>query len=84
MKLFVICGNGGDGSTYPNFVLDEALIERLDEYSLSDEVSDWFLETYCDGDGFHYTTINVPDGSTAESLGVSIMTAEDFFYDDEI
>ena len=24
----------------------------------------------CDGDGFHYDTITVPDGSTYESLGI--------------
>lgn len=36
-----------------------------------------------DGDGFHYSTINVPDGSTGESLGVFLLTYDNYIENED-
>lgn len=81
MLLYVLISDGGDGSYYPQYTLNPQLINKLQE------AHDLDLMTYengvgCDGDGFHYDTITVPDGSTAESLGISVIDdnyADSFF-----
>ena len=83
MKLYVLISDGGDGSYYPHYTLNPDLIAKLEE---ADERG---LMTYengigCDGDGFHYDTITVPDGSTPESLGITVLedTYADSFFED--
>jgi hypothetical protein len=74
-QLFILIGNGGDGSYYPQYVLDPKVIEYMENLADSDQL-DWEAMG-CDGDGFHYDTINVPDDATPESLGISVYTLED-------
>lgn len=80
-KLFVIVSDGGDGSYYPNYTLNEVLIIRLQEaYDL--DLMDYDSGIGCDGDGFHYDTITIPDECTPESMGISVLDddyAEQFF-----
>ena len=68
-KLFVLISDGGDGSYYPRFTFNEEWIERQHEAYDLDELE--YDSLGCDGDGFHYTVLTVPDECTLESLGVS-------------
>jgi hypothetical protein len=77
MKLYILMSDGGDGSYYPRFTLNEALIDKLQK------AYDHRLMTYengigCDGDGFHYEYIEVPDNSTYESLGINWHLPDDY------
>ena len=66
MQLHILIKNNGDGSSGPRFVLDPVVLQACqDNFEDSEE------HPGVDGDGFHYTSINVPEGSTAESLGIS-------------
>lgn len=70
MNLYMLINDGGDGSYYPVFIIDEEVLEEIQEL---EKRGLWDFENGfgCDGDGFHYTTLKVPEGSTAESLGLS-------------
>ena len=68
-KLFVLISDGGDGSYYPEFTFNEEWIERQQEAYDLDELE--YDSLGCDGDGFHYTVLTVPDECTLQSLGVS-------------
>ena len=68
-KLFVLVSNGGDGSYYPHFTFNEEWIERRHEAYDLDELE--YDSLGCDGDGFHYEVLTVPDECTLQSLGVS-------------
>lgn len=76
MKLYILVKDGGDGSYYPIYVLDTDVIVRLQELA-DDDVMDYENGWGVDGDGFHYDCVNVPDGTTAADLGVSVITMED-------
>lgn len=69
MKLYILVSNGGDGSYSPVFTFDSDLIEKLEKLHNEDILD--CESGFSDGDGFHYTTINVPDDSTPETLGVA-------------
>jgi hypothetical protein len=60
--LFVLVGNGGDGSYHPQYTFNEKFIDYLENSDNDD---------YMDGDGFHYDTITVPDECTLENMGLS-------------
>ncbi len=82
MNLYILIKSNGDGSYSNKFILDSDVLmaceENFDEYERHPGV---------DGDGFHYTTINVPDGSTIESLGLSkysVITKESLLEDYDI
>jgi hypothetical protein len=80
-KLYVLVSNGGDGSYSPQFTLDPDLVARL-EKAYEEGFMDCGNGIGCDGDGFHYETINVPDNSTPESLGILMLDdnhADEFF-----
>lgn len=79
MLLYIIISNSGDGSFSTNYTLDPDVITELESQE-SDGTLDF--ERWSDGDGFHYDTINVPDGSTAESLGVGLIDLEDVQQED--
>ena len=68
-KLFVLISDGGDGSYYPRFTFNEEWIERQHEAYDLDELE--YDSLGCDGDGFHYEVLTVPDECTLQSLGVS-------------
>ena len=76
MKLYLLVSDGGDGSYSIQYILDETVLNKIE--ALADE-GVWNYESGfgCDGDGFHYSTINVPDNSTAEYLGIPLFTQED-------
>jgi hypothetical protein len=74
-KLFVLVGDGGDGSYSTNYTFDTAWIEKQAERHQNGE-SDYEYDLGVDGDGFHYTTLTVPDECTLESLGISYDCAE--------
>lgn len=67
--VYVLVSNGGDGSYYPNFTMNDEFIQKLSD---KDERGDMDCESLgCDGDGFHYDTLRVPAFCTLESLTVS-------------
>lgn len=75
--LYILVSNGGDGSFYPTFVLDPEVIAKL-EKAYEDGHMDYEYGMGCDGDGFHYETMNVPSDSTPESLNISVFGMQDF------
>ena len=68
-KLFVLISDEGDGSYYPHSTFNEEWIERQQEVYDLDELE--YNSIGCDGDGFHYTVLTVPDECTLQSLSVS-------------
>lgn len=65
--LYVLVSNGGDGSYYPHYTTNEQYIAYLndrDERGLSD-----YEDLGCDGDGFHYDTLQVPVFFDLEKAG---------------
>ena len=80
-KLFVLISDGGDGSYSNHYTFNEAFIARLHEKDKNGELD--YDSLGCDGDGFHYDTLNVPDECTLESLGIRYDAARNFNEDDE-
>jgi hypothetical protein len=77
-KLFVLVGNGGDGSYHVNYTMNEVWIAKQQHmYDTDDEACDYEYGLGVDGDGFHYDVLTVPDGCSLESLGISFDCAED-------
>lgn len=70
--LYVLVSDGGDGSSYPRFTLSTELIQKLEQ---ADEMGylDFECAIGCDGDGFHYSTIMVPEDCTPETLKISVL-----------
>lgn len=78
--LYVLVSNGGDGSYYPHYTFNSEFIDKmndLEERGLLDCES-----LGCDGDGFHYDTIIVPDECTLENMGLSDC-AEGYEFDED-
>lgn len=68
-KLFVLVSNGGDGSYYPHYTMNEQFIKSLED---KDNAGEFDCDDLgCDGDGFHYDTLTVPAFLTMEMLGDS-------------
>lgn len=67
--LFVMVSDGGDGSYSTVFTLDAAWIARQEQRYDNDTLEHGDIGV--DGDGFHYSTIQVPDDATYKSLGIS-------------
>lgn len=72
-KLFVLIQDCGDGSFYPRYTFDTEWIYKMEMNSPS---YDGEGSIGCDGDGFHYDILMVPDECTLESLGISSDAAE--------
>lgn len=75
MKLHILIKNGGDGSNNLTYIIDSQVIKACEKFFDDSE-----SEPGVDGDGFHYDTLNLPDGTTLESLGISkysMLTKED-------
>lgn len=71
-KLFILTKDLGDGSYYPAFIMDEEVIRKIEvEMAL---IEGKYGCLGCDGDGFHYKEVSLPDECTPESLGISVMT----------
>lgn len=69
MKLYLLICDGSDGSFSIQYCLDESLIDRLSDLDAEGKLD--YDDVGCAGGSFGFRTINVPDGSTAESLGIS-------------
>lgn len=76
--LYVIISNGGDGSYYPTYTFSTKLIELLTRLHDEDKID--YETGYSDGDGFHYSTIMVPDECTAASMNIGVVGDELFQY----
>lgn len=74
-KLFILINDGGDGSYYPQFTFNAEWIAKMEEKELNGELC--CPDIGCDGDGFHYTTLNVPEDCALESLGIHSDCATD-------
>ena len=73
-KLFVLISNGGDGSYYPWYTMNEEWIKTQKQRTdFNYDGSDLGV----DGDGFHYSTLTVPDGTTLQDLGITYDCAKD-------
>ena len=69
-KLYMMVQDCGDGSYSILFTLDGEWITRQQERYDNGEICGPD-DAGCDGDGFSYKSINVPDDATYESLGIS-------------
>lgn len=67
--LFVLVSDGGDGSYSTQYTFNEEFIQKMDDAYNSGQLD--YCSMGCDGDGFHYDTIKVPDECTYESMGIS-------------
>lgn len=67
--LYVLVSNGGDGSYYPHYTFNADFIAKLNEAEERGMLD--YDSLGCDGDGFHYDTIEVPLECTYESMGIS-------------
>lgn len=76
VPLYVLVSNGGDGSYGINFTMNQEWIDKQQENYDNGDV-DYEYGIGIDGDGFSYSTIKVPKGSTLKSLGISYDCAED-------
>lgn len=77
-KLFLLIQDGGDGSYNAHYTFNEAFINNCQKQSDNGELD--YDDLGCDGDGFHYDTLTVPDECTLESLGIHYDAAEDSEY----
>lgn len=86
--LYILIGDGDDGSYYATFTMNTELINKLQE-AYDAGVMGHENGVGVDGDGFHYTTIQVSDDATYESLGIgqyrrlSDDYANKFFHEEE-
>lgn len=74
-ELYVLVSDGGDGSFYPHYTFNKDWIKSMEEKSERGEID--YDTIGCDGDGFHYDTLTVPETCTLESLGISYDVAKD-------
>jgi len=70
--LFVLISDGGDGSYYPRYTFNAEWIKKCEE-----DDDRCYPDLGCDGDGFHYDTLEVPEECTLESLGIYSDCAKD-------
>lgn len=75
-KLYVLVSNNGDGSYSANFTMNKKWIDKQQVRYNAGE-SDYEYDVGVDGDGFHYTTLTLPDECTLESLGIRYDCAEE-------
>jgi len=66
--LFGMIQDGGDGSYYVKWTFDKEFVDFLSSAKSQRKLE--YDDMGCDGDGFHYQTLNVPEECTAESLGI--------------
>ncbi len=71
-NLYILISDGGDGSYYPQYTMNAELIAKL-ELAADEERMTYENGLGCDGDGFHYETLTVPDECTPESLGIRVL-----------
>lgn len=67
--LYLLVADGGDGSYYIQYTLDPEVIRMREAAYERGEYE--HCDPGVDGDGFHYSTIQVPMDATYESLGIT-------------
>ena len=67
-KLFVLLKDGGDGSYHVQYTLNQEWINRQEELDANGELD--YDSTGCQGNGFHYHVLTIPDECTLKSLGI--------------
>lgn len=77
--LYILVSDGGDGSYSTRFTFNTELINKM-QAAYDSDMMDYDNGIGCDGDGFHYRTIQVPTECTAVSMGISeyAMIKDDF------
>ncbi len=65
-KLFILVEDCGDGSYYTRYTFNEEWIEKCKK-----DENLCYPDLGCDGDGFHYSILTVPDECTLQSLGIT-------------
>jgi hypothetical protein len=68
-ELYILISDGGDGSYYPYYTFNKEWVNEQERRSDEGELD--YDSLGCDGDGFHYDTINVPTECTLQTLGIS-------------
>lgn len=74
-KLFVLVSDSGDGSYHPQYTFSQEWINIQHERRRRGELD--HEDIGCDGDGFHYDTLMVPDECTLASLGIQDCSIDD-------
>lgn len=75
--LYVLISESGDGSSYPRYTFDSDFIAQLQKAD-DDGVMARDNGIGVDGDGFHYSVLNVPEHCTAQSLGIKLIDPKQF------
>jgi hypothetical protein len=70
-NLYVIVKNCCDGSFHTTYTFNEQWVLDLESRIDSGEATEYEMEVYCDGDGFHYDILTVPEECTLASLGIT-------------
>ena len=73
-NLYVLVTNNGDGSSSTHYTFNSGWVAHMEALEESGEID---YEYWCDGDGFHYDTLTVPEECTLESLDIHTDVAED-------
>jgi len=76
-ELYVLVQDSMDGSYIPKFTFSKEWITKAEKLH-DDGKLGWDDIVGIDGDGFHYTTITVPDECTLQSLGIRDDLASSF------
>ncbi len=75
--LYILINDCGDGSYSNNFTFNTELVNKLQKAYDEDRMS-YDNGIGCDGDGFNYKTLNVPEECTKESLGICYLLDDDY------
>ena len=80
-NLHVLVSDGGDGSYYPHYTMDDEFIRKMNDRNEAGKMD--YEDLGCDGDGFHYDTLKVPAFLTLEDMGESDVVDDYEFPEDE-
>lgn len=75
-NLYVVVKNCGDGSSTACYTFNEKWVTDMEIRDGDYRLQEWEIEEWCDGDGFHYDILTVPEECTLESLGIHYDCAE--------
>ena len=75
-NLYVVIKNCGDGSSTACYTFNEKWVTDMEIRDGDYRLQEWEMEEWCDGDGFHYDILTVPEECTLESLGIHYDCAE--------
>jgi len=67
-ELFVLVSDSGDGSYSTCYTFNKDWITNMEKLQEHGDLE--YDDIGCDGDGFHYNVLIVPDECTLETLGI--------------